>query len=107
MRKFFSTGSSIDNRSCLICVSIVIFFGLSFVIASNIDNHSELINNKESGYLFDFEKPEILNLYNKLRDQKKQLETVSNAAMREVIKKNSLEKISKEIHLDYLRVSKS
>lgn len=77
------------------------------VIASNIDNHSELINNKESGYLFDFEKPEILNLYNKLRDQKKQLETVSNAAMREVIKKNSLEKISKEIHLDYLRVSKS
>ena len=48
------------------------------VVASDIPNHRELIDDKVNGYLFDLENPNLLNIYGELISEKSFMENISN-----------------------------
>tara|TARA_B100000902_G_scaffold59643_1_gene66758 strand:+ start:39967 stop:41085 length:1119 start_codon:yes stop_codon:yes gene_type:complete len=73
------------------------------VVASNIDNHAEIINNEKNGFLFSFEEKEFISFFKKINNRK-DLDEISIAARESVLYKNSLEKLSNLEYEDYLKL---
>ena len=76
------------------------------VLASNIENHSEIIENKHNGYLFNLGKNSLLNLFLEIKKYDKKLNTISKNAFNDIAKNNSLELLVSKTHKDYLSITK-
>jgi len=75
------------------------------VIASNIPNHNELIDNNENGILFDLIKPSLLNTYNLLKEKPESRYSIQNNAINKIIKNNSIDLIAKLSFEDYENIN--
>tara|TARA_B100000902_G_scaffold44957_1_gene52569 strand:+ start:125 stop:1246 length:1122 start_codon:yes stop_codon:yes gene_type:complete len=71
------------------------------VIASNIKNHREIIDNNKTGFLYDLDSPVIFEILNKLEDSSSLQEKISTNALNAVLKTNDISIISKEMSEDY------
>jgi len=71
------------------------------VIASNIKNHKEIIENNKSGILFDLNNPSLINLLNQLNDDEILCREISYNATSSVYKNNSIDNLAKNIDNDY------
>ena len=76
------------------------------VLASNIPNHRELIQNTHNGYLYNLENKKLINLFLELNKDQKNLEKVSENAFKEISYKNSIELLSSKTYNDYLSIIK-
>ena len=72
------------------------------VIASDIPNHQELIEDKETGILFNIETPNLLKIYKELTTDEKLLNKISTNARKKIENSNSLEFIVSNSQGDYL-----
>lgn len=72
------------------------------VLASNIPNHQELIQNRQNGYLFNLEDKKLINLYLEINKNQSNLKKVSKNAFKDISDKNSLELLSSTTYNDYL-----
>lgn len=71
------------------------------VLASNISNHSEIIKNGLSGYIFNLNNPQLLKKINQLKNDFNLQTKISNNAINEVYKNNSLENLISLLDEDY------
>ena len=71
------------------------------VLASNISNHSEIIKNELSGYIFNLNNPQLLKKINQLKNDFNLQTKISNNAINEVYKNNSLENLISLLDEDY------
>lgn len=71
------------------------------VLASNISNHSEIIKNGLNGYIFKLNNPQLLKKINQLKNDFNLQTKISNNAINEVYKNNSLENLISLIDEDY------
>lgn len=71
------------------------------VLASNISNHSEIIKNGLSGYIFKLNNPQLLKKINQLKNDFNLQTKISNNAINEVYKNNSLENLISLLNEDY------
>lgn len=71
------------------------------VLASNISNHSEIIKNGLSGYIFKLNNPQLLKKINQLKNDFNLQTKISNNAINEVYKNNSLENLISLLDEDY------
>lgn len=76
------------------------------VLASNIPNHQDIIQNKHNGYLFNLEDKNLINLYLELVKNQNNLKKVSKNAFKDVSNKNSLELLSSKTFNDYISLVK-
>lgn len=68
------------------------------VIASDIPNHREIIEDTKNGFLFDFESGNLIELLERLESNEVNLKEVSTNSYRYILKNNSFENyLSKEI----------
>tara|TARA_B100000131_G_C18124005_1_gene613995 strand:- start:1482 stop:2615 length:1134 start_codon:yes stop_codon:yes gene_type:complete len=74
------------------------------VIASDIPNHKELIENNETGILFDLLKPNLLNTFNMLKEKQKLRYSIQNNAVNKIKKSNSIDLIAKLSFEDYQNI---
>jgi len=74
------------------------------VIASNISNHKEIIENELNGFIFDLEKPELLKKINQLNNNVSLQSKISNKAIKDVYKNNSLENLVSLLDEDYKKL---
>jgi len=74
------------------------------VLASNIDNHKELINNYEDGILFDLEKSNIKDLIKSISNGR--AKDISTNAINKVNKSFKIEKILEDYNQIYISLSK-
>lgn len=72
------------------------------VIASNIKNHSEIIENNKSGVLFDLNNPSLIKLINNLNENESLCRELSNNATSYIYNNNSIDILSKNIDKDYI-----
>ena len=71
------------------------------VLASNISNHIEIIENGLNGYIFKLNNPQLLNKINQLKNDINLQTKISNNAIENVYKKNSLENLISLLDEDY------
>jgi len=71
------------------------------VLASNISNHSEIIKNELNGYIFNLNNPQLLKKINQLKNDFNLQTKISNNAINEVYKNNSLENLISLLDEDY------
>ena len=71
------------------------------VLASNISNHSEIIKNGLNGYIFKLNNPQLLKKINQLKNDFNLQTKISNNAINEVYKNNSLENLISLLDEDY------
>lgn len=71
------------------------------VLVSNIKNHSELVENKIDGFLFDLDNPNLIDVISHLNNNNILSRKISNNAVKRVTNKNSIETIAKKIDRDY------
>ena len=72
------------------------------VIASNIKNHEELIENKKTGILFNIKKPDLLTLYKELNINEELLKNISIRAENKTRDSNSLQSLVSSTQQDYI-----
>ena len=71
------------------------------VLASNISNHNEIIEDGLNGYIFKLNNPQLLNKINKLKNDINLQTKISNNAINNVYKNNSLENLISLLDEDY------
>lgn len=74
------------------------------VIASNIKNHSEIIENYKSGILFDLNNPSLIKLLNNLNENENLCREISKNATSYIYNHNSIDILSKNIDKDYINL---
>lgn len=74
------------------------------VVASNIPNNSEIIEHAKTGYLFDFENPNLSNLYEEIKDKFNNAEYISKNAKKFIKENNSIYELSQNMYLDYRKL---
>jgi len=77
------------------------------VLASNIPNHQEIIENEENGYLFDLENPNIVELCKKITEDKDLINKISSNATKYLEENNSIDLLAQDMSLDYATLIKS
>ena len=77
------------------------------VLASNIPNHQEIIENEENGYLFDLENPNIVELCKKIMEDKDLINKISSNATKYLEENNSIDLLAQDMSLDYATLIKS
>ena len=101
--RFFITSSTFEGNP----KSVLEAMGSGcVVIASKIPAHQEIITHMKDGLLFDIEKPELNNLFSELKANPEVALLISKNAIKRVVKKNSISKISQDTYLDYLSMVK-
>lgn len=76
------------------------------VLASNIPNHQEIIENEENGYLFDLENPNIVELCKKIMEDKDLINKISSNATKYLEENNSIDLLAQDMSLDYAALVK-
>lgn len=71
------------------------------VFASNIENHKEIINNMENGCIFDLDKKELKNLFDKISKNKELTTAISRNAIKSILEKYSIDVLVDEMQKDY------
>ena len=74
------------------------------VLASNIENHKELINNYEDGILFDLKKSNIKDIIKSISNTR--AKDISTNAINKVNKSFKIEKILEDYNQIYISLSK-
>ena len=74
------------------------------VIASDIPNHRELIEDDKNGFLIDLKKPNILNLLNKINNDSKKIFEIQSNAINSVNKENSLNSVVEKYNNLFLEI---
>lgn len=74
------------------------------VVASNIPNNSEIIEHAKTGYLFDFENPNLSNLYEEIKDDFNNAEYISKNAKKFIKENNNIHELSQNMYLDYCKL---
>ena len=97
--KYFISTSSFEGNPKSLLEAMV---SGCVVIASDIPNHQELIEDKETGILFNIETPNLLKIYKELTTDEKLLNKISTNAIKKIKNSNSLEFIVSNSHGDYL-----
>ncbi len=97
--KYFISTSSFEGNPKSLLEAMV---SGCVVIASDIPNHQELIEDKETGILFNIETPNLLKIYKELTADEKLLNKISTNARKKIKNSNSLEFIVSNSQGDYL-----
>ena len=74
------------------------------VIASDIPNHKELIDNEVNGILFSLERPNLKEVITKLRKDTNNLKKLSLTAKQKVLEDNNINDLASLMHEDYKRL---
>lgn len=75
------------------------------VFISNIENHSELIENGKNGFLFNFDSFELQKKLNELSDNDETINIISKNAFKNVDKNNNFQSLVFKEHNDYKKLS--
>ena len=75
------------------------------VLASNIPNHAEIIENEHNGYLYDLKENNLFNLFSQIKADNN-LNKISRKAFVETAEKNSLKLLTSKTYEDYLSLVK-
>jgi len=73
---------------------------------SNIPNHTEIINNKHNGYIFDLSKNSLRLLFEIIFKEQNNLKNISMNANKEITASNSIDLIANYMYEDYLDIIK-
>ena len=74
------------------------------VIASDIPNHKELIDNDVNGILFSLRRPNLKEVITKLRKDTNNLKKLSLTAKQKVLEDNNINDLATLMHEDYKRL---
>lgn len=77
------------------------------VFASNIENHKELISDKENGFLFNLSKNSLKEKFNMAKHDNELLQNISNNAIKEIKNNNSLNSSIELFYQDFLDVTEN